>query len=359
MYINPSFAVNIYNQTNLQNRPQTRGMSCPRYSNLAPLSKDTICFTSGKQDLEDASNGINLKTAKMLYDDVQPAQKYLNRQLDKILSDLVRPEHGTGSLSKPIEIIRKRAKLPESIVEKSATRSLRSYDEVKYSLTDLAGAKVVMADTSREAVDKVIGRLTEAVENGRLKIIEIENYRPEPEINDVGEVVRTFDYSSPLALKNLKKACDDKSDTNIRKVDEDRPSGYMAIHLLVQLPGGFTGEIQIIGNKMEKLKDVEDMCFKVKNGKHLPKEYKSVEKMISPLANKDDVVLRKEYSKYTRKAYLYQRDLEQNRNKRKKQDTQEFLHIPEYLPEVLDFNNVAKEIARCNGRSKQHNNSKA
>ncbi|MCR5265504.1 MAG: hypothetical protein K6E29_02790 [Cyanobacteria bacterium RUI128] len=357
MYISPSFAVNAYNRTNTQNRPQSLGVSCPKYSNLAPLSRDTVSFTSGLQDMEDVSNGINLKTAKLLYNDVQPAQKYLNRQIDRILGDLVRPEHGTGSLSKPIEIIRKRAKLPESIVEKSATRSLHSYDEVKYGLTDLAGAKIVMADTSKEAVDKVIGRLTEAVENGKLKILEIENYRPDPEINNAGEVVRTFDYSSPLALKNLKKACDDKSDTSIRKVDEDRPSGYMAIHLLVQLPGGFTGEIQIIGNEMERLKDVEDMCFKVKNGKHLPKKYASVEKMLSPIANKDDVVLRKEYSKYTRKAYLYQRDLEQNRNKRKKQDTQEFLHIPDYLPEALDFNNVAKEIARCNGRAKKHNHS--
>ena len=355
MYINPTFTANLYNQTSVHNRTLSSNATCPKYANLAPLAKDTVCFTSGKQDLneEDLNNGINLRTAKILYNDVQPAQRYLNRQLDKILGDLVRPEHGVGSQSKPIEIIRKRAKSPESIVEKSATRSLRSYEEVKNGLTDLAGAKIVMADTSREAVDKVIGRLTEAVENGKLKIIEIENYRPEPEINDRGEVVRTFDYSSPLALKNLKQACDDKSDTNIRKIDEDRPSGYMAIHLLVQLPDGFTGEIQIIGNEMEKLKDVEDMCFKVKNGKHLPKKYASVEKMISALADKNDVILRKEHSKYTRNAYLYQRDIEQNKNKRKKQQTQEFLHIPDYLPEKLDFNNVAHEIEKCDGKSKK------
>ena len=355
MYINPILTANLYNKTSVHQRTSAYNVSAPKYSNLAPLTKDTVCFTSGKQDLNesDLSNGINLRTAKILYNDIQPAQRYLNKQLDKILGDLVRPEHGSGSLSKPIEIIRKRAKTPESIVEKSATRSLGTYDEVKNGLTDLAGAKIVMADTSRDAVNKVIDRFTEAVENGKLKIIEIENYRPEPEINGVGEVVRTFDYASPLALKNLKKACDDKSDTTIRKVDEDRPSGYMAIHLLVQLPDGFTGEIQIIGNEMERLKDVEDMCFKVKNGKHLPKKYTSVEKMISSLANKEDVILRKEHNKYTRAAYLHQRDIEQNRNPRKKQETQEFLHIPEYLPEKLDFNNVAREIEKCESKSKK------
>ena len=75
--------------------------------------------------------------------------------------------------------------------------------------------------------------------------------------------------------------------------------------------------------------------------------------MISALADKNDVILRKEHSKYTRNAYLYQRDIEQNKNKRKKQQTQEFLHIPDYLPEKLDFNNVAHEIEKCDGKSKK------
>jgi hypothetical protein len=92
-----------------------------------------------------------------------------------------------------------------------------------------------------------------------------------------------------------------------------------------------------------KLKDVEDMTFKVKNGKHL-KKYPSVEKMVKPLANREDVILRKEYNKYTRDAYLYQREKELYKGKGRIDN--EFLHIPAYLPKSLDLNEVAKELAK-------------
>lgn len=350
MNIIPTFTQNIFNQFQAGN--SNNNVSSPKFgvkcSNLAPLSKDTVSFTSGKKEAGNPSDGINKKTALLIYNEANQAYKYLDRQLDRILSDLVRPEQGTGSKTKPIKEIRKRIKDPDSICEKSATRKLTNYDEVKSEMTDIVGARIVMADSSREAVDKVIERFTDAVNNNRIKIIEIENYRPEPEMDDYGVVTKSYDYSSALALKNLKKACDNKNDTSIKKSDEDQPSGYMAIHLLVQLPNGFTGEIQIIGPEVERLKDVEDMCFKVKNGKHLKPKYASVEKQLKPIGNKEDEILRKEYGKYTRRAYKYQRDMELNPPKNKK--NKDFLHIPDYLPSSLDFNNIADEIEKCNSK---------
>lgn len=338
----PAFTASAYNRNNVQ----AKNNSFSRYGNLAPLAKDTVSFGSGKKDMDDVTDGINLNTAKLIYKDAELTQRYLNNQLDKILGDLVRPPHGEGSKSKPILEIRKNTKLPESIVEKSATRKLRNVEEVKKGMTDIVRARIVLADTSKQAVDSVIDRFTEAVQNDRLKVVEIENYRPEPEINNFGDVVRTYDYASPLALKNLKAACDEKSDSSIKKVDEDRPSGYMGIHLLVKLPNGFTGEIQIIGPEVEKLKDVEDFSFKVKNGKHLDKKFASVEKMLKPLADKEDTILQKEHNIYTRNAFLHQRDIEQGFIKRKKND-KPFLTAPDYMSDDLDFNNIAAEIQKC------------
>lgn len=342
MLITPTFSANVYSQNKIANAKTTN----VSYGNLAPLAKDTISFGAGKKDMDDVTDGINLNTAKMIYKEAELTQRYLNNQLDKILGDLVRPPHGQGAHSKPILEIRKRTKSPKSIVEKSATRKLRNVDEVKRGMTDIVGARIVMADTSRQAVDSVLNKITDAVQNDRLKIVEIENYRPEPEINSLGNIVRTYDYGSPLALKNLKEACDEKSDSSIKKVDEDRSSGYMAIHLLVKLPNGFTGEIQIIGPEVEKLKDVEDFSFKVKNGKHLDKKFASVEKMLKPLADKDDTILQKEHNKYTRNAFLRQRDIEQGFLTRKKNDKQ-FLTVPDYMSDDLDFNNIAAEIQKC------------
>ena len=316
---------------------------------LAPLSRDTVSFSGGKKNMEfnaddESVGGINKTTAMGIYNDANRAYKYLDQKLNKILGDMIRPQTGKGSLSKPIEIIRSRIKDPDSIIEKSITRKLDSAREVKEEMTDIVGARIVMADTSREAVDSVINRLTTAVRNNELQILEIENYRPDPELDINDNIIKSYDYSSAKALRELKIACDDKLGTSIRKVDEDVPSGYMAIHMLVRLPNGFIGELQIIGNEVEKLKDIEDISFKFKNGKKVKNLPPKVGKMLEPLRNKDDEILKKEHNIYTRQAYIFQREKElHNINGRKKRDDK-FLSIPDFMPENLDFNNIAAEL---------------
>ncbi len=344
MYVIPSYSANLYNRINQNNN---RNVSRPVYSNLSPLSKDTVSFSGGKKDIrndgDDGIHGVNKTTAIVVHQDAERAYLYLSQKLNNILGDMVRPESGKGSQSKPIQTIRSRIKNVDSIIEKSMTRKLDNAKEVKEGITDIVGARIVMADSSRQAVDAVINRFTKAVQNNELKIIEIENYRPEPEVDDDGNILKSYDYASAKALKELKLACDDKMGTSIRKVDEDVPSGYMAIHMLVQLPNGFTGEIQIIGNEVEKLKDIEDICFKIKNGKNPKGVSPKIKKMLAPLKDKDDVILRKEHNIYTREAYLYQREKEINKSSKNK-GSDNFLSIPNYLPESLDFNKLYKEI---------------
>ena len=329
------------------NTRQNQSLPVRNYSNLAPLKQDTVSFGATVKKKQPNAHGINLITAKKLCEEAKDSNKYLNWQLNKILGDMVRPESGQGSFSKPIEAIRCRLKDPKSVVEKSATRKWYSADEVKQKMTDIAGARIVMADTSVEAVDSVLERLTEAVKNNQLRILEIENYRPEPEVDKFDNIIKKYDYSSTKALKDLKQACDNQGKV-IKKTDEDMPSGYMAIHMLVQLPNGFTGEIQLMGVDVERFKDVEDICFKIKNGKHVDKKYAPLEKMLKPLTNDDDEILQSGYQEYTRRAYMAQRDIEVVKHRGKK--TPEFLHIPEdldYIPQKLDFNNIAKEIQNC------------
>ena len=50
-----------------------------------------------------------------------------------------------------------------------------------------------MADASIENVDKVLDRITKAVEKKQIQITEIENYRPDPELDEYGNIVKTYD----------------------------------------------------------------------------------------------------------------------------------------------------------------------
>ena len=173
----------------------------------------------------------------------------------------------------------------------------------------------------------------------------------EPEVDEAGNIIKTYDYGSTKALKNLKMVCDSKGKV-IKKKDEDMPSGYMAIHMLVQLPSGFTGEIQIMGVDVEKFKDVEDICYKIKNGKHVEDKYSSMEDYLKPLSNDKDEILQSGFQDYTRRAYMTQRDIEVVQNKKRKQP--KFLHIPadlKYIPKKFDFNEIHKKILECDGNT--------
>ena len=100
-----------------------------------------------------------------------------------------------------------------------------------------------------------------------------------------------------------------------------------------------------MGSDVAELKEIEDLCYKIKSGKSVDKKFASVEKTLQPLKNSDDTILRREFNNYTRNAYKYQRDKEplpagENVHR-------PFLAIPDYLPSKLDFNNIYDEVAKC------------
>ena len=309
-----------------------------KYPNLAPLKQDTVSFGRSEKDITSTKFGISLPEANKLHQDSQGAKLYLEKQLSSILGDSVSQEPNDH---KSIQEIAYRVKTPKSIREKSMSRRCLDPDETKKVLTDIVGARIIMKDSSTASVDNVIKRLAEAERDNKLKIIEIENYRPEPEVDDEGNIIKSYDYSSPNALRKLKKVIE-QSGTMISKKDEDIPTGYMAIHLLTKLPNGFTGEIQILGTDIADLKEVEDLCYKVKSGKSIDKKYESIKKILKPLTNKDDLLLRREFNKYTRNAYIYQREMPPDSSS----ETM-FLPIPKYLPQELDFNNIYKLMREC------------
>ncbi len=326
-------------------QPQQRFVS--RFSNLAPLTQDTVSFGRTEKNIGNPKFGITQTEAERINQEAITSGKYLNLQLTNILGDLIAPEGAPPSKQKPIEAIHYRIKSPDSIREKSTTRRWINPDEVKSNMTDIVGARIILGKTTTDCVDKVLDRIADAERDNRLQIIEIENYRPEPEIDEEGNILHSYDYSSPQALRRLKAECDKKG-TMISKKDEDVPTGYTAIHLLTKLPNGFTGEIQILGTGVGKLKDIEDLCYKVKSGKSIDKKYKPMEKTLEPLKNKDDVILKREFNNYTRASYIYQRDKYLGRITK----GPEYLTIPEYLPPELDFNNLAAEKRICDTTNK-------
>ena len=307
-----------------------------------PLSRDTVSFKATPKAMQSRKNAITMSLAKKIHEEAEEATKFMEAKLRPFLYDL---EASTYAQGNPIEVISPRAKTAVSIVEKAVTRGWVNKDEIKRGMTDLAGMKIIMRDASIENVDKVIDRLVQAVTEGGVKIIEIENKRPLPIYNQYGQIAKSYDYASPMALIRLQRAATERVGQPIRLMDENTPSNYMAIHMLVELPNGITGELQLMGHDIAALKELEDLCYKIKNGKNIDKKYAAIEKALAPLKDEENTLLRAEHDKYTQEAYMYQRELEPRAHKSRKKD--KFLAAPSTLPEECDFNYLASLKHNC------------
>ncbi len=325
-----------------------------------PLSKDTVSFAGTPKSMGSRKDAITMKLAKAVHDEAKEALTFWESKLRPYLNDL----EVITNPANPIESISARAKEPISIVEKAVTRGWNNKEEIKKGMTDLAGMKIIMRDGSKEEVNKVIDSLVDYVKETGARIVEIENKRPLPVYNQYGEIAKSYDYAAPMYLAKLQKVASKNVGKEIRYVDENTPTNYMAIHILTELPNGITGELQIMGHDVAALKELEDMCYKIKNGKNLPKKYASIEKYftslkppVKPESGLEDAeyksalekfeFVKDEHLKYTQEAYLVQRAKEPRTysSRRKQKDT--FLEIPKYLPQELDFNNLHELKIKC------------
>ena len=354
-------AVSPYQETRQQNFTPRFGLKMAE-----PIKEDTVSFKATAKMMGSRKDSISMSVAKSIHEEALEALNYMDDKLKNFLYDLVATTYAPEN---PIETITKRAKEPDSIREKAITRGWVKKDEIKKNMTDLAGMKIIMRDGSQSEVNKVIERLIQFINETGVKIIEIENKRPLPIYNDYGEIVKSYDYASPSMLVKLQKFASKLSGKDIRYVDENTPTNYMAIHILMELPNGITGELQIMGHDIAVLKDLEDMCYKVKNGKNLKKRYAPIEKVLAPLKppklNTEGVeeteylsklkaheFLCEEHLKYTKDAYMYQREKEPKKFTTKvKKDS--FLKIPSYLPKELDFNYLYELKAKCDADDAQ------
>jgi len=218
---------------------------------------------------------------------------------------------------------------------------------VKHYANDIIGARIVLNDTNPKTAQKVINALKQAVIDGRINITSVENNIPDPKKLPEGETLSSYEYLPQRKIKSLADAANAEYITNISK------SGYMAIHVNLDLTkdkfaskknefNGYQGEIQIIGADVETLKDVEDLCYKLKDDKNAFKEkYKPFKEHFRKYYKGKKV--QEAFNSYTYDLYLAQRGLPPG-------EYESFPSIKRLgysgaVPEELDYN-VLRNIKR-------------
>ena len=349
------------------------------FSNLAPLKRDTVSFSGARNlnhSLQDAFE--NKEICEEISKNAKPAKDSLEKSLIRAMQDLIVSPQNPDGIIEPISArikdgtsIREKAtsKFEEAIVKHDITHfiNLNKPEDIKTTVEDLVGARIIVNQSNPKKNASIIDSLISLVESGELKIRKIEIIAP-PEDG----IEPYFDDDD---LERLKDAVNFKRGYCEKKLNIDRQpskSGYSAIHIDLDLSdenmiaknNGYKGELQIIGSDVAYFKDLEDYCYKIKQGKdiksghpaysmlvqHLNKYFEYVESGKSKEQN--DAVAesyKNAFNKYTYRAYIFQRRKDQNAKGYDK------THLPSleecgmkgYLPEDLDFNYLQKIRRVC------------
>lgn len=244
--------------------------------------------------------------------------------------------------------------LSEFVKSQKSLPLTHTNEGIKEIVSDIVGARIILREANPKYTKKVFDGIKRAVEDGKLEITSIENNIPDPDKLDENDNISNYIYATDSTLNSLKTVSGAPLYTNKSK------TGYTAVHINVDFSdcdfakqnskfAGYRGEIQIIGEEVAQLKEIEDLCYKLKdNKKAIKAEYKPFKKHFQKYYVGDVV---QHFDDYTYKAYLEQRAFN------KKQDKKDFPSIKQLgftgkVPEELDFNNLARIKRECDAVKK-------
>ena len=305
-------------------------------NNLKPLAQDTVAFKSSpsKGTLNKAFIAAfdNYGVCREVEKNAKSAQNYLASVLQDAFFDTDANGNKTPKeeFQGTIYAIETRVKTPSSIREKVADRledlimatpscsfNPTDAESIKANIKDIVGARIILTNSNSQSNELIINKLIELIKAGKLKIEKIENYEPEQDTPD-------YRYFELQDVERLRKASVEERrkrgiDTTLEYNSEPKKSGYMALHLDIDLSGcgdknkgedGYHGELQIIGYDVEKLKEVEDLCYKLKHNKGI----KSGKSAFLPFVEhfnayyKNTPEFKESFNTYTRRAFQKQRE---------------------------------------------------
>lgn len=367
-------------------------------ANLKPLACDTVSF--GKKEkqgnyIDDEALMVaihNDEICAQLHRDAQDAKQYLHNAILKYFGDYICDKDNPEGIIEPLQ---SRVKTPGSIKEKVVKRLAKtllpkqdqnerlkpylttfnpfSKEGIKENIRDVAGCRVVVKDAFGNTMDTIVDELCTLIREEEMIIEEIENH--------VSKDKGVTPYFTETQLRKIKQAVNEVRRANslptIDIKETDFGTGYMALHLDVDTTNigrrkdnrGFYTELQILGSDVAMLKDIEDLCYKLKDNKSIKQNHPSFtpfEKFFQEAyTNTEDYPnIVEKYQEYTKKAYQAQRNrrphgnsvTDDTKNWAYSYPTIEECGLKGEIPPILDFNNLARLKRDCDDLMYVYNN---
>ena len=307
---------------------------------------------------------INKQDALRIHTKILKPQAYIKNFIHNLYDDLICSEKNPKN---PILEIHDRPKSVDSIIEKSATIKVKTIEEVLNTITDLNGVKIVTRKKAgKDDMDFILDRLIPMIKTGQLELKEIEVKRPEAIKTLSPKQQEEYDYASLGMLKKLVEVQEghwntkNTSKENIRKVKFGKPQytkgNYCALHMLLDLPNKEARifEAQFMGAYVGTGKDLDDILFKLLDGKQVNKKYKPFKTLIDDL-KEDNTGALERFKQYKKAALLALREREiqeAKNNKTTSKNAPLFISAAKYnLPPEYDMNNLMELKKECDGKA--------
>ena len=256
----------------------------------APLRKDTVSFgIYTPKGMGKTYNGITLSTAKEIYGERVEIQKKINAICDYIFGNLVITEEKPDNL---IEKISGRVKRAESVVEKSCTRGWGTKEDVIANMTDLNGKKISVYNANKKNIATILGCLLDAIKKDNVILVELENKIPVTTKNMGTKEAEKYSYASKSILEKLCKISEQKNRPVNIDLNDYTLSNYSALHMLLKVPVRNPKtqklewpifELQIMGHDVAVYKELDDIIYKIINGKNVDAKYNQIQKILNPI----------------------------------------------------------------------------
>ena len=310
------------------------------YPNLQPLDKDTVSF-SGKVSNKVIENkeyyGGNGPLVRKIFNAAQIQGDKFEDALKETFASCCRFEGNNPK--RPVAHMVFSRKSIGSIKEKFASNKILNETEAKDTIRDIVRARIVIDDTKDNKGGNIIcGKLIKAVKEKKLNIVNIKNYYEMDKKYNQGVDTQYISFSN---LLNLDNEVSENYGISVLKSGQTKDNGYNAVHIIFKLDDGFYGELQIMGKEVEKMKEIEDIIYKIQCNKRVDPKFDEVKKVyaetVAKSPKKED-----ELNEYTRLAYNAQRFKELGIYSGREKT--EFLPLPKNskLPQIFDFNYLAK-----------------
>ena len=240
-----------------------------------PLKNDTVSFGATAKN---ANRVINSKLGR----DISQSANFYKLQVSAVFMSILAPLISTAEdPDNIIEYFNVRAKSKDSIGAKSGEvkgkykkgdilkggKKCTTKDVISLNMTDILGAKAVLASGTKQNAKMVLELFNNAIKNGQIRLREIEQKVPKACMKDE-KTLAICTYATDSNLDKMKLASKKRFNNEVNANYRDyTPVNYAALHFLFDVllkdpndkPVWKTVEFQLIGHDVNEFKELDDI----------------------------------------------------------------------------------------------------